>query len=62
VKTVLACIQALTKRDERLTAVASKVERGMTVVGATAIEDKLQDVSHLYRVISASGHNSASRL
>jgi magnesium-transporting ATPase (P-type) len=41
-------VQALTKRDEKLTAVASKIELGMTVVGATAIEDKLQDVCHNY--------------
>jgi magnesium-transporting ATPase (P-type) len=37
--------EALNKRDEKLTACASLIERGMTIVGATAIEDKLQDVS-----------------
>jgi magnesium-transporting ATPase (P-type) len=42
-------VQALTKRDEKLTAVASKIELGMTVVGATAIEDKLQDVCNNYQ-------------
>ncbi|KAG5175854.1 hypothetical protein JKP88DRAFT_337379 [Tribonema minus] len=38
-----AAQEALTKRDEKLTAAANLIEKGMTIVGATAIEDKLQD-------------------
>jgi magnesium-transporting ATPase (P-type) len=33
----------MSKRDERLAEVADKLERGFLLIGATAIEDKLQD-------------------
>lgn len=33
---------ALSDREERMGAVAERIEAGLTVVGATAIEDKLQ--------------------
>ena len=34
---------AMSKRDERMAEVADKLERGFDLIGATAIEDKLQD-------------------
>ena len=34
---------ALVERDEKLEAVAEKIEKNLTIVGCTAIEDKLQD-------------------
>lgn len=33
----------MTKRDERMAEVADRLERGFDLIGATAIEDKLQD-------------------
>ena len=33
---------ALTQRDERLAELAREIEQGLELVGATAIEDKLQ--------------------
>jgi len=33
----------LTNRDEKLDAIYEEIERDMTLLGATAIEDKLQD-------------------
>ena len=38
-----AATLALTDRDEAIEAVASEIERDLTLLGATAIEDKLQD-------------------
>lgn len=35
--------QAMTKRDERMAEVAEKLEQQFELLGATAIEDKLQD-------------------
>lgn len=34
---------SLTNRDEKLDAIYEEIERDMTLCGATAIEDKLQD-------------------
>lgn len=34
---------ALDDRDDQLSAVYEEIEEGMTLIGATAIEDKLQD-------------------
>lgn len=38
-----AALEALEGREQKLTAAASKIEINMTVAGATAIEDRLQD-------------------
>jgi magnesium-transporting ATPase (P-type) len=33
----------MSKRDEKMAEVADRMERGLDLIGATAIEDKLQD-------------------
>ena len=38
-----SAMAALEDRDDKLAAVAEKIERDLTIVGCTAIEDKLQD-------------------
>eukprot|EP01029_Cantina_marsupialis_P021356 TRINITY_DN50_c0_g6_i1.p1 TRINITY_DN50_c0_g6~~TRINITY_DN50_c0_g6_i1.p1 ORF type:complete len:1300 (-),score=360.94 TRINITY_DN50_c0_g6_i1:211-4110(-) len=47
---------AVNGREEQLMAVAEKIEKGMTIVGATAIEDKLQDgVAHCINDLHRAG-------
>jgi len=43
VNVIHLCSTAIVNRDERLNEVYEEIEREMTLLGATAIEDKLQD-------------------
>jgi len=40
---VICCSCSLENREERLSEVYEEIEVGMSLIGATAIEDKLQD-------------------
>ncbi|KAI8813710.1 hypothetical protein BJ742DRAFT_672482, partial [Cladochytrium replicatum] len=52
-----ACV-SLTERELEMDRVASKIEQGLTLLGATAIEDKLQDgVPECISTLSAAGIN-----
>ena len=52
----LAASQTLGDRDVELAAAAEEIERDMTIVGATAIEDELQDnVEHTIEKLHDAG-------